>query len=65
MDVYRISEIALGNWPAQDRRRPAAEPQAQFAPPELPRRFNLLRWISIFGFIAIFVVSMANAGSGS
>jgi two-component system sensor histidine kinase HydH len=61
MDVYRISEIALGNWPAQDRRRPATEPHAQFAPPELPRRFNLLRWISIFGFIAIFVVSMAFA----
>ena len=61
MNVYRIPEIALGTWPARDRRRPETKPRAQFAPRDLARRFNLLRWISILGFIAIFVISMAFA----
>ena len=61
MNVYRIPELALNSWPAQDRRRQDTVPLAQFAPQELVRRFNLLRWISILGFIAIFIISMAFA----
>jgi two-component system, NtrC family, sensor histidine kinase HydH len=61
VNVYRIPEIALGTWPARDRRRPETKPRALFAPRDLARQFNLLRWISILGFIAIFVISMAFA----
>jgi two-component system sensor histidine kinase HydH len=61
MNVFRNPEIALGSWPARDRRRPETESRAQFAPQGLARRFNLLRWISILGFIATFTISMAFA----
>ena len=59
--MYRIPEIALGSWLVRDRRRPETESRAHFQPPHRARQFNLLRWISILGFIAILIVSMAFA----
>jgi signal transduction histidine kinase len=60
-NVDRIPEIALSTWPTRDRRRPEPELHAHPAPQDRARQFNLLRWISILGFIAIFVISMAFA----
>jgi len=60
-NVDRIPEIALSSRLTRDRRRPETEPRAHFAPRDQARQFNLLRWISILGFIAIFVISMAFA----
>jgi hypothetical protein len=59
--VHRIPEFALSNWLARDGRVQEAEPHAHSTPQDQARQFNLLRWISILGFIAIFVISMAFA----
>lgn len=62
MNVYQAPEMAIGSWLPRDRRRSDTVRSAPYTtPPDAPRRFNLLRWISILGFIAIFVVSMAFA----
>ena len=61
MNVYRIPEFALSSWLTRDRRRPETELRAHSAPRDQARQFNLLRWISILGFIAIFAISMAFA----
>jgi len=61
MNVYRIPEFALGSWFTRSKRRPAKEPRAHSAPHDQARQFNLLRWISILGFIATFVISLAFA----
>jgi two-component system, NtrC family, sensor histidine kinase HydH len=59
--VNRIPESVFTSWLARERRGPETEPRAHSATPDLARKFNLLRWISILGFIAIFVISMAFA----
>lgn len=55
--MYQSSEIGISEWSGHDRRRPAAA-RAQFVPCEPVRRFKLLRWISILGFIAIILISI-------
>jgi len=55
--VYRIPEIGLSSWLARDRRWPETELAAQSAPRGSARQFNLLRWISILGLVAIIVIS--------
>jgi len=55
--VYQIPEIGMNEWPARDRRR-----QADLPAPSLDcdpaRRFQLLRWISILGFVALVLISI-------
>ncbi len=59
--MYRIPEFALSSWLSRDGRGQETEPRAHSAPHDEARQFNLLRWISILGFIAIVVISMAFA----
>ena len=47
--------MVLSNWPARDGRGAETEPRAHSAPRDSTRRFNLIRWISTFGFIAEFL----------
>ncbi|MBI4292012.1 MAG: two-component sensor histidine kinase [Betaproteobacteria bacterium] len=47
----------MSNWLARDRRRPEAESFAPTTPRDCVRRFNLLRWISILGLVAIIAIS--------
>lgn len=56
--MYRNPEIAVGEWPARDRRRPEAAVGAQSLPQDPVRRFTLLRWILIVGLVAILVISI-------
>lgn len=60
-NVDRIPEIALPSWLTRDRRGSETKPRADSAPRSPARPFNLLRWISILGCIAIFIISMAFA----
>lgn len=55
--MYRMPEITLSQWLTRDRRRPETEPTELFMPRDSARRFNLLRWVSILGLVAIVVVS--------
>lgn len=59
--MQRLSEITLNNELSWGRRLPEQESSVHSAPVDPIRQFNLLRWISILGFVAIFLVSMALA----
>jgi signal transduction histidine kinase len=63
--VYRMPEVSFDAWSARASRRsrqPAPVPDAPAAAVREPaRRFNLLRWFSILGFVAVSVVSLALA----
>jgi hypothetical protein len=56
--VYRNPDIAVGEWPARDRRRPDAVVDAQTLPRDTARRFTLLRWILIVGLVTILAISI-------
>lgn len=59
--MHRIPAIAFGTWHTRDSHQPETEDGARSAAQDPARRFNLLRWISILGFVAIVVISMAFA----
>ena len=57
--MYQNPDIGINEWPARDRRRPEAAAHAQTVSScEPARRFKLLRWISILGFVAIILISI-------
>ncbi len=56
--VFHNPDIALNEWPARDRRRPQAVAPAPSLPRDAVRRFKLLRWVSILGFVAIAIISI-------
>ena len=56
-----MADISSCNWFTRDRRGPDVQPRSLPVPNDSVRRFNLLRWISILSFAAIFVISLAFA----
>jgi len=56
--VYPIPDLQIGEWPAYDRRRKTAAAPAQSQLRDPAQRFNLLRWISILGLVAIVLASI-------
>ena len=56
--VYQVPEIGMNEWSTRDRRRPPAADPARTQPCDTARQFQLLRWISILGFVAIVIISI-------
>ena len=56
--MYRVPELGINEWPARDRRRPQTVEPAQSPSCDPARRFQLLRWISVLGFVAIILISI-------
>jgi two-component system sensor histidine kinase HydH len=59
--VYRIPEISFDGWTARDRRLDEEQAGAPPVTVQPARRFNLLRWFSILGFVAVFMISLVLA----
>jgi two-component system, NtrC family, sensor histidine kinase HydH len=60
-NVSLSPEMALSSWSPHRKRVVESGKPAGNSPGMPGRRFNLLRWISIFGFVAIFIISMVFA----
>lgn len=55
--MYRILDIAVSDWRTRNGSDASAQGRTRIAPPDAARPFNLLRWFSVLGFVAVSIFS--------